>query len=148
MISAPSGIDRQLPMAGTGGGPTLLRRLRRMLTPAGFIGLALVVFWVLIAAFGPMLAPHGVGAIVSYDVFEPMSGQHPLGTDYLGRDMLSRVLHGTRFTVGLALAAAFLASAGGTTLGLLAALSMSVQRHEAAFGVLETDVRKRVQIAK
>ena len=123
MISAPSGIDQQIPLARAGGSRAWRQRLGRMLTPAGFIGLALVVFWVLIAVFGPMLAPHRVGAIVSYDVFTPMSGEYPLGTDYLGRDMLSRVLHGTRFTVGLALAAALLASAGGTALGLLAALS-------------------------
>jgi peptide/nickel transport system permease protein len=125
MITVPSGIDRQIPLTREGGGQTqtLRRRLRRLLSPAGYIGLALVVFWLFIAAFGPLLAPHGVGAIVSYDVFEPMTAQYPLGTDYLGRDMLSRVLHGARFTVGLALAAALLACASGTALGLLAALS-------------------------
>ena len=45
----------------------------------------------------------------------------PLGTDYLGRDMLSRVLYGARYTIGLALAATVLACLAGTTLGLLAA---------------------------
>lgn len=93
------------------------------MTLTGAIGLALVAFWLFIAMFGPMLAPHGVGAIVAYDVFEPMSAQYLLGTDYLGRDMLSRVLHGTRFTVGLALAAALLASTAGAALGLFAAVS-------------------------
>ena len=90
---------------------------------SGIIGLALVVFWLFIALFGPMLAPHGVGAIVAYEVFEPMSAQYLLGTDYLGRDMLSRVLYGTRYTVGLALAAALLASTTGTALALFAAVS-------------------------
>jgi peptide/nickel transport system permease protein len=87
------------------------------------IGLALAGFWLLVALFGPLLAPHGVGAIVAADSFEPVSAQFPLGSDYLGRDMLSRVLYGTRFTVGLALAAALLASATGTALGLFAAVS-------------------------
>lgn len=123
MISAPSGIDRQVPLAPAGGRPALWRRLRRSLRLAGLIGLALVTFWVLVALFGPLLAPHGVGTIVAYDVFERMTAQYPLGTDYLGRDMLSRVLHGTRYTVGLALAAALLASTAGTALGLLAAVS-------------------------
>lgn len=48
---------------------------------------------------------------------------HPFGTDYLGRDMLSRVLFGARFTVGLALAAALAASITGTALGLTAAVA-------------------------
>jgi peptide/nickel transport system permease protein len=52
-----------------------------------------------------------------------MTADFPLGSDYLGRDMLSRILYGTRFTVGLALAAALLASAAGTALGLFAAVS-------------------------
>lgn len=123
MISAPPGIDRPVPLAPAGGRPALWGRLRRSLPLAGLIGLALVTFWVLVALFGPLLAPHGVGAIVAYDVFEPMTAQYPLGTDYLGRDMLSRVLYGTRYTVGLALAAALLASTAGTALGLLAAVS-------------------------
>jgi peptide/nickel transport system permease protein len=78
---------------------------------------------VLIALLGPLIAPHGVGAIVADDAFAPMSGQFPLGSDYLGRDVLSRILHGARYTVGLALAAALLASTTGTALGLFAAVS-------------------------
>ncbi len=87
------------------------------------LGLALVIFWLFIAVFGSLLAPYEVGDIVAYDVFEPMSGEYLLGTDYLGRDVLSRILHGARFTIGLALAAALLAGAAGTILGLLAAVS-------------------------
>jgi len=123
MIPAPSGLDQQLPVTPVVARSTLRRRWRRSITLSGAIGLTLVVFWLFIALLGPMLAPHGVGAIVAYDVFEPMSAQYLLGTDYLGRDMLSRVLHGTRYTVGLALAAALLASTVGTALGLFAAVS-------------------------
>jgi peptide/nickel transport system permease protein len=97
--------------------------LRRWLSGSGLVGLAVVTFWVLIALLGPLMAPHGVGAIVADDAFAPMSTQFPLGSDYLGRDVLSRVLHGARYTVGLALAAALLASAVGTALGLFAAVS-------------------------
>jgi peptide/nickel transport system permease protein len=70
-----------------------------------------------------LLAPHSVGSIVSYEVFDAISSKHWLGTDYLGRDMLSRILSGARFTVGLALAAALLASVSGTALGVFAAVS-------------------------
>jgi peptide/nickel transport system permease protein len=90
---------------------------------SGWIGLVLLVFWLIIAALGPALAPHSAGAIVAPEVFDGFSAQLPLGSDYLGRDMLSRMLRGTRFTVGLALAAALLASASGTALALFASVS-------------------------
>lgn len=93
----------------------------RSLPPAGRIGLAFVLFWVAMALLGPALAPYPVGAVVAPDVFGASSWKHPLGTDYLGRDMLSRILYGARFTIGLALAAAAAASATGTTLALAAA---------------------------
>lgn len=95
----------------------------RSLSKSGWVGLVLVIFWLLTAIFGSWLAPHDVGEIVAYDVFEPMSRSYPLGTDYLGRDVLSRILHGARFTIGLALAAALLAGIAGTTLGMLAGVS-------------------------
>jgi peptide/nickel transport system permease protein len=99
------------------------RRFGKSMGLAGAVGAVTVAFWLLVALIGPELAPHSVGEIVSYEVFEPMSGNYPLGTDYLGRDMLSRVMNGARFTVGLALAAALLASIAGTSLALLASVS-------------------------
>lgn len=97
--------------------------LFRTLRYSGTIGLALVVFWLLIAIFGPVLAPHPVGDIVAWDVFEPVGGTYLFGTDYLGRDVLSRILHGARFTVLLAAAAAILAGLLGISLGIFAAVS-------------------------
>jgi peptide/nickel transport system permease protein len=88
---------------------------------AGRIGLAFVVLWLALAIVGPSIAPHDVGAVVSPDVFAAFSWAHPLGTDYLGRDMLSRILHAARFTIGLALVAAVAASVTGTSLALIAA---------------------------
>ncbi|MFA6310527.1 MAG: ABC transporter permease [Sterolibacterium sp.] len=90
---------------------------------SGRIGLGLVAFWLLLALFGPLVAPYEVGAIVAEDVFAPLSLAFPLGSDYLGRDMLSRVLYGTRYTVGLAFAAALAASSLGTSLALFATVS-------------------------
>jgi peptide/nickel transport system permease protein len=97
--------------------------LYRTLRISGTIGLALVVFWLFIALVGPFLAPHPVGEIVAWEVFEPLGGDYLLGTDYLGRDVLSRILHGARFTVALAAAAAILAGFLGTSLGVFAAVS-------------------------
>ena len=99
------------------------RRQRVRLPIAGMIGLAIVLFWLFIALFGPSLAPYEVGAFVAPDVLEPFSANHLLGSDYLGRDVLSRLLHGARYTVGLALFAAMLASITGTSLALFAAVS-------------------------
>jgi len=90
---------------------------------SGRIGLVLMIFWLLVALFGPMLAPYSPGAFVDQDVFSRMSARYWLGSDYLGRDVLSRLLSGARFTVGLAAAAALLASATGTSLALTAAVS-------------------------
>ena len=98
-------------------------RLSRQLPFSGKLGLATIVFWVLAALLGPFLAPHPVGAFVDMDVFSPMSASFPLGSDYLGRDVLSRMLYGARYTVGLAAAAAMAASLVGTTLALTAAVS-------------------------
>ena len=94
-----------------------------MLPIAGMIGFAIVLFWLFIALFGPSLAPYAAGAFVAPDVFESFSANHLLGSDYLGRDVLSRLLYGARYTVGLALFAAMLASLTGTSLALFAAVS-------------------------
>ncbi|WP_079213531.1 ABC transporter permease [Brucella pituitosa] len=88
----------------------------------GVISFLIILCWALIAILAPWIAPHPVGEIVDFDFFGPMSAQFPLGTDYLGRDMLSRILYGARFTVGISLAAVFLACFFGVTLGMSAAV--------------------------
>ena len=88
----------------------------------GWIGLAIVAFWALAALFGPALLSR-TGAAGGGAVFAPISAAHWLGTDYLGRDMLARVIEGARYTVGVAFVATLLASGTGTLLALLAAAS-------------------------
>lgn len=89
----------------------------------GLLGLAVLVFWLFIAAAGPWILPHGSGDMSTAGVFDAISRTHWLGTDYLGRDILSRVMDGARYTVGVALAATVMACAAGTLLGLLAAVN-------------------------
>ena len=89
----------------------------------GLLASCTILLWTLVALFAPLLAPHGIGEIVDSDYFGPMSAQFPLGTDYLGRDMLSRILLGTRYTVGISLAAVGLACFTGVTLGMAAAVA-------------------------
>jgi peptide/nickel transport system permease protein len=88
-----------------------------------WIGMVIVGFWLLMALIGPSILPYDATAIVDTDVFSGVSAKFLLGSDYLGRDMLSRILFGTRATIGLALAATLLASVAGTAVALFAALS-------------------------
>ena len=97
------------------------RKPRRRLPVAGLAGAAVVGFWILMALFGPWLAPDDVGSMNGDAVFAPISARYPLGADFLGRDMLSRILQGAPYTVGVALAAVLVASVGGTALALFAA---------------------------
>lgn len=90
---------------------------------AGVIGIAIVGGWILVALAAPLLTPHGEAEIVANTVFGPMSWRFPLGTDYLGRDVLSLIIYGARYTIGLAFAATALASVSGIVLGALAAAS-------------------------
>ena len=101
---------------------TALRQRLAAFGPSGIAGLVVVLFWVLAALFGPALLARG-GAEGGGDVFAPISAAHWLGTDYLGRDMLARVIEGARYTVGVAFIATVLASGTGITLALLAAAS-------------------------
>ncbi len=89
----------------------------------GTIGLVIVLAWLLVALAAPWWVPHDAQDIGALPVFAPAQAGHWLGADYLGRDMLARVLLGARYTVAVALVAALLASAIGTVLALLAAVS-------------------------
>lgn len=99
-----------------------LLRFARRLPLSGKIGLMLVIFWVAIAIFGPFLAPHPPGSFVNEEVFAGSSREFWFGSDFLGRDVLSRLLVGARFTVGLSAIAVTLAVCTGTGLALTAAV--------------------------
>ncbi|MGX0977680.1 peptide/nickel transport system permease protein [Roseovarius sp. MBR-51] len=88
----------------------------------GRIGLLIILFWALVALIGPSLAPYSPGEIVDWDYFGPVSGKYWMGTDYLGRDIFSRILMGARYTVGIAICAVVLACTGGVFLGMIAAV--------------------------
>ena len=81
---------------------------------------AIVLFWILMAFVGPSIAPYDVGEILDAEIFESMSRKYFFGTDYFGRDIFSRILAGTRYTVGIALAATCISVIAGSLLGLAA----------------------------
>ncbi|GAA6198564.1 ABC transporter permease [Pseudophaeobacter arcticus] len=89
---------------------------------AGRIGLTIILFWAVIAIIAPWIIPYPPGKIVDWDYFGPISESYWMGTDYLGRDILSRVLMGARYTVGISLAGVTLACSGGIVLGMIAAV--------------------------
>ena len=84
-------------------------------------GLMVVGVYVFVALCAPLLAPFPERAVVGTQ-FQPWDSTHWLGTDRLGRDMLSRLIYGARNTVGIAFATTALAFVVGALLGLWAAL--------------------------
>ncbi|MQQ10304.1 ABC transporter permease subunit [Epibacterium sp. SM1979] len=97
-------------------------RLGYAFNTTGKIGLAVILFWAVIAVIAPFITPYPPGKIVDWDYFGPISESYWMGTDYLGRDILSRVLMGARYTVGISLAGVTLACMGGVVLGMIAAV--------------------------
>ena len=91
---------------------------------SGAIGLAVVVLVVAVAFLGRYIAPHDPSAPVGTPLAGPSSAAH-LGTDFLGRDVLSRLLYGGRSVIGLAAAATALAYVVGLAIGLIAGYTRS-----------------------
>ncbi|MDQ6437365.1 ABC transporter permease [Mesorhizobium sp. LHD-90] len=110
-------IERR-PLTRLGGLGRTLRRIMR--EPLGALGLSLVVFVVLMALFADVLASYPSTKLSPADRFQPASWQHLLGTDHLGRDLFSRVLHGGRIALAIALGATGASLVIGIVLGLIA----------------------------
>ena len=100
--------------------PSALRRLTQ--NPVVSVGLAVLVAIVAIVLLAPVLplADPNVAA-VAQRLHPPFTPGHVLGTDQLGRDMLSRLIWGTRVSLAVGIAAALTAALIGSTIGLLAA---------------------------
>jgi peptide/nickel transport system permease protein len=99
---------------------SLLKQLLRAPLSAKF-GLLVIVVYILVALFAPVLAPFGETQVVG-EGFAPWGGQFLLGTDNLGRDMFSRLVFGARNTLGIAFLTTVLAFLLGGTCGLIAAI--------------------------
>ena len=102
---------------------------------AGKVGVVVLIFWAIIVVIGPMIAPYYEGDILDEELFMvPGGDEYPdtdfqppskivyLGTDYLGRDTLSRILYGARTTIGISFIATLWAYVIGVTLGIAAAV--------------------------
>ncbi|GAB1583525.1 MULTISPECIES: ABC transporter permease [Phyllobacteriaceae] len=87
-----------------------------------WIGIAGILLAIICAIFAPLLAPYGETEIVG-SVWQPPDGQFVFGTDNLGRDILSRLIYGTRTTLLVALAATIISFSLGVILSFTAATS-------------------------
>ncbi len=140
------------------------RRIRFSL--AGKVAMVIVVFWMVIVVFGPSIAPYHEADFLDESLFieegsdemypatdyQPPSAIAWLGTDYLGRDILSRILFGARATIGISLISTFLAYLVGITLGIAAAvggtlLDSSLSRVNDAFLSMPTIMMAMVVIS-
>lgn len=95
-----------------------LRRLRKSVT--ALVGVAIVLVLLVVAIFADALAPRSPIASNQALTFARPSWDYPLGTDQLGRDMLSRVIHGTRISLLVGVSSVLLALFVGVPFGMIA----------------------------
>ena len=100
--------------------PELDERLRRRLPSKLIAGLVMLAGFVFVAALAPVIAPYDPNALVASPLEDP-SSTHLLGTDPLGRDVLSRIIHAARVDLPLAVVVVVLSAAVGTVAGSIAA---------------------------
>ena len=84
-------------------------------------GMVVILLFSIVSIFAPFIAPYGETEIIGKS-YELWSDKHFLGTDNLGRDMLSRLIFGARNTIGMALLTTFLAFLIGSITGMIAAV--------------------------
>lgn len=92
---------------------------RRALGPVGWIGLGLLVILTGAALFAPLVSPYDPEETVA-DPFQPPSRAHLLGTNDVGQDILSELIHGARISLTIGFLAAAIAVSIGTTVGVTA----------------------------
>jgi len=95
-----------------------LKALRKA-PPTALFGMAIILFYMFLAVFAPIISPYGETEIVG-EQFEDWSADYLLGTDNLGRDMATRLIYGARNTIGIAFITTCLAFMIGVTMGFLA----------------------------
>lgn len=104
------------PQLGSEAQRRFIRTLRN--SPSAVIGATVVLLLVIVALFAPAVAPYDPLAVNSSALLQPPSADHWLGTDPLGRDLLSRIIYGARISLQLGLIAVSIAAVSGTLLGL------------------------------
>lgn len=91
----------------------------RYRSPGFLLGGIVILVWIMTALVVSLIAPGGPDVQRLEQAFQPPSPAHLFGTDDLGRDVLTRVMYGARYTLTLAVAVVAVAGAGGMLLGAL-----------------------------
>ena len=112
--------------AGSQAAQGALRELLSQLTITAAISAIVLLFFIGIVIFAPLIAPHPEAAILTDESFAYPSAEFWLGSDYLGRDVFSRLLYGARVTLSVALIIAFVAFLIGCTFGFIAAVKQGM----------------------
>jgi len=98
-----------------------LETMQRMLkSPGSKVGTTLFLLIVLASVCAPLIAPYAPNAMDLKNMFSPPSSSHWLGTDGLGRDMLSRLLYGGQYSLSLGISASLFGAFFGVILGSIA----------------------------
>ena len=126
------------------------RRLK--LSWVGKLAVAVVALWILMVFIGPYVAPFDQADMAADEDFMPADSTFLLGSDYLGRDTLSRIIYGARTTIGISLISTLIAYLIGITLGIAAAVKggwfdMGVSRVNDAILALPTIMLGLIVIA-
>jgi peptide/nickel transport system permease protein len=101
--------------------PSAWQTLREHLRHPGLaIGTGLLVLLIVVAALAPWIAPYPPLKTNMSNTLAPISAAHWLGTDQFGRDVLSRILYGTRISLEVAFAVVALSLTAGTAIGAIA----------------------------
>jgi len=121
VVAAPAGSLGRRPGVGALPSPRGGRLVQRFIRQrAGVFGLAVISCLLVVAVAGEAIAPYDWRAQDVLARFGGISPQHWLGTDELGRDIFSRILYGTRFSLVIGLGAVALSFGVGTALGIVA----------------------------
>ncbi len=131
-MSTPDPTVLQTETAFVPEGKRVLRRLVR--DKSAVVGLLIILVFSAGALAAPWLSPHDPVQTSFTDRFASPSAEHPLGTDQVGRDQLSRILHGARLSLAMAVSA----TAGITLLGLVLGLVAGTYGRVADVAIMRT----------
>lgn len=95
-------------------------KFRTGMRPSTRVGLGVVVAFAVVALLAPWIAPHDPALVDAANGFAPPSSAHWLGTDNLGRDLLSRLMFGARWSLGIVLVATLVIMSAGVAVGVAA----------------------------
>jgi peptide/nickel transport system permease protein len=119
-LPAVTGLARPAAGAARSATPLAQAMLRLRRSTTALVGVAIVAVLLVVAIFADVLAPQSPTTSDQTHTFERPSWDYPLGTDQLGRDMLSRIIHGSRISLAVGVSSVLLALFVGVPFGLIA----------------------------